>query len=337
MSTADAVAARGGRSTWRGLVRLQSRFSVLQIVATLAVFAYGASTLPGLSSWPSIKLILCLAALVGLAATGQTLLILIGGFDLSVSGFIVSSALLVTVVQDSLGIPFAVALLISIVGAAILGGTAGYLCHRFEVQPLIVTLAIGTIALGLTQTQTPGGLTFGANAPDWLIRLSSSRSKTFGIDFPPLVSIWIVVGVVMAVFLHKTVIGRRLLATGASQGAASYSLVRTRRFWIGTFAFSAVASALVGLLVAGFSGAITTESGDPFLFQSVIAVLVGGTIFGGPGDYSRTIIGALFITVLNIVLVGHGATAADQQIIYGAAMLVAVSLYGRSRRLRDRV
>jgi ribose transport system permease protein len=337
MSSVDATSIRGRQSTWALLIRLQSRFSFLQIIATMAVFAYGVTSLPGLASWPSIKLILCLAALVGLAATGQTLLILLGGFDLSVAGFIVSSALIVTVIHESLGIPFAFALLISIVGAAVLGGLAGYICHRFDVQPLIVTLAIGTIALGLTQTQTPGGLTFGANAPEWLIHLSSSNSKTFGIDFPPLAVIWAAVGIVMAIFLHRTVVGRRLLATGASPGAARYSLVKTRRFWVGTFAFSGVASALVGLLVAGFSGAITTESGDPYLFQCVIAVLVGGTIFGGPGDYSRTIVGALFITVVNIVLVGHGATQADQQIIYGAAMLLAVSLYGRSRRLRDRV
>ncbi len=337
MSSFETPSANGRRLTWQLLSRLQSRFSLLQIVATMGVFAYGATSLPGLTSWSSIKLIVCLAALVGLAATGQTLLILLGGFDLSVAGFIVSSALIVTVVHDSWKISFAVALMISVTGAAVLGGFAGYVCHRFDVQPLIVTLAIGTIALGLTQTLTPGGLTFGANAPEWLIHLSSSNSKTFGLDVPPLAAIWLAVAIAVAVFLHRTVVGRRLLATGAGPDAARNSLVKTRRFWVGTFAFSGVASALVGLLVAGFSGAIDTESGDPYLFQSVIAVLVGGTIFGGPGDYSRTIIGAVFITVVNIVLVGHGANAADQQIIYGAAMLLAVSLYGRSRRLRDRV
>ena len=66
-------------------------------------------------------------------------------------------------------------------------------------------------------------------------------------------------------------------------------------------------------------------------------MIVGGTVFGGPGDYSRTVVGALFLTVVNVVLVGKGATPADQNILYGVAILLAVSLYGRERRLRDRV
>jgi ribose transport system permease protein len=313
------------------------RIPAIQIVATLAVFAFGAATLPGLATWPSIRLILVLASLAGLASVGQTLLILMGGFDLSISGFIVASGLLVTEVRGTLGISFAEALLLSVGGLALLGALAGYLCYRFTIQPLIVTLATGTIAVGLAETQTPSGLSYGAAAPNWLTELCAPAAKTFGVGIPPLVVIWLIVAAAMAIFIHRTVSGRRLLATGANLRGAEYALVRTRRVWIGTFAFSAIASALVGLLVAGFGGAITTESGDPYLFLSVIAVLVGGTVFGGPGDYSRTVIGALFVTVVSIVLVGHGVDAAGQQIIYGVAILVAVSLYSRERRLRDRV
>lgn len=326
------------RTILRQMGRIQNRFPVIQLVATLAVFAYGAETLPGLSSWPSIRLILTLAALAGLASLGQTLLILMGGFDLSIAGFIVASALFVTQVRDRMGVPFIVTLLIAVVVAAGFGAGAGWLCHRFKIQPLVVTLATGTIAVGLVQTQTPGGLTFGASAPNWLIKLCSPTTKTFGvIGIPPLVFIWAIAGVVMAIVLHRTVSGRKLLATGANQTAAERSLINTRKVWTLAFMFSAIVSVFLGLLVAGFGGAITTDSGDPYLFQSVIAVLVGGTIFGGPGDYTRTIVGALFITIVDIVLVGHGANAADQQIIYGVAMLVVVSLYSRERRLRDRV
>jgi ribose transport system permease protein len=244
---------------------------------------------------------------------------------------------MVTQVKDSLGLTFTEALVITIAGAAAFGAFAGWICHRFRIQPLIVTLATGTIAVGLVQTQTPGGLTFGASAPQWLITLSAPSSNTFGIPIPPLVVIWAAAAVMMATFLHRTIRGRRLLATGANLGAAEYSLIRTRRVWTYAFAFSGIVSALVGLLVAGFGGAITTDSGDPYLFNSVIAVLIGGTIFGGPGDYTRTVVGALFVTVVNVVLVGHGFSAADQQILYGAAMLIAVSLYSRGRPLRDRV
>mgnify|MGYP001048841420 CR=1 FL=1 len=92
---------------------------------------------------------------------------------------------------------------------------------------------------------------------------------------------------------------------------------------------------LLGLLVAGSGGAITTGAGDPYLFQSAVAVIVGGTVFGGPGDYNRTVIGALFLALLNTVLLGNGAGAAAQQYIYGLAILASVSVYSRGRRLRD--
>ena len=113
--------------------------------------------------------------------------------------------------------------------------------------------------------------------------------------------------------------------------------ISTRRVWIATFAFSAVASVLVGVLIGGFAGTADSALGDPYLFQSVVAVIVGGTVFGGPGDYTRTCVGALFLTVLTTVLVGHGASAAEEEIIYGAIILIAVAVYGRQRRLRDRL
>lgn len=320
---------------WRVATAAQFRFPFLQTLALLGVYSYGAATLPGLFTWPAIKAILALAALAGLASVGQTLLILIGGFDLSISGLIVGSALVVTMLREKYNLPFAVALLISIVSAGVLGAIAGEICYRLQIQPLIVTLAIGVMAVGFVQAQTGGIIS--ASAPGWLSRLTSPGSRTFGVDIPPTVAIWAVVALIMAFFLHRTAPGRRLLATGANPIAADYSLISTRRVWSMAFAFSAVASALVGLLVAGFAGTVEGTIGDPYLFQSVVAVIVGGTVFGGPGDYTRTVIGALFVTVVSVVLVGHGATAAQQQIVLGLSILIAVAIYGRQRRLRDRI
>lgn len=328
---------RSAKTTLRQVVALQQRLPMLQVICVLAVFAYGAATLQGFSSWTSIKLLLVLSSLAGLASVGQTLLILIGGFDMSVSGFIVAGSLMCTQVAGTLHISFLVAFLIAMVGAGIFGALAAQICHRLEINPLIITLAMGTIAVGLVQTEISGGLTYGSSAPNWLIHLCEPIAKTFGINLPPLVVIWIVVAILMGLFLHRTITGRRLLATGANQRGAEYALINTRRVWTAAFVFSAMMSVLVGLAVAGFGGAITTGSGDPYLFQSVVAVIVGGTIFGGPGDYTRTVIGALFLTVIDVVLVGHGVSVAGQQMVLGAAILISVSLYSRGRKLRDRI
>ena len=335
-AAATPVQAPARRLGWRDLVHLQTRVPILQLLATIAVFAFGAATLEGFTSAPSLKLILVLASLAGIAALGQTLLILMGGFDLSIAGIAVGAGLIVTQVRSSWGIGFVPALLIAIAGAALFGALAGQICHRLRIQPLIVTLATGAIVLGLVQTQTPVGI-FGAEAPRWLIDLTSPAGDTLGIGIPPLVVIWALLAIAMSVFLHRTVGGRHVMATGANPRAAEYSLISTRRVWTLAFVFSAVVSVFLGLAIAGFGGSITTTSGSPYLFLSVVVVILGGTTFGGPGDYLRTVVGALFVTIVNLVLVGHGATQADQQIVLGVAMLLVMTAYGRQRRIRDRV
>jgi ribose transport system permease protein len=337
---AEPVPAGRGQQTplrraWARLGAVQARFPVAQVVALIVIFIYGAITLPGLGSWTAIRSILVLAALVGLASGGQTLLILIGGFDLGVSGFIVAGALTVTALRSAYHLSFGVALLLAIVGSGLLGGAAGYICHRFAINPLVVTLAMGTLAIGIVAVLN-GGLVNG-NSPPWLSDLAEPATRTFGLSIPPSIVIWAVVLVLFAILLHRTRLGRSLLATGANSRAADYALISTRRVWTTTFAFSAIASALVGLLIGGFAGTISDGLGDPYLFQSVVAVIVGGTVFGGPGDYTRTCVGALFLTVLTTVLVGHGASPAVEEIVYGLIILAAIAVYGRQRRLRDRL
>jgi len=326
--------ARAG-AAWQTAARLQQRFPLIQLLALAAVFAYGVITLPGLGSWISIRSILVLASLVGLASCGQTLLILMGGFDLGVAGFIVAGGFAVTALKVKYGLDFGTALVLSLIVAAVLGGFAGYICHRFRINPLVVTLAMGSIVVGLVKVQM--GIQTNGYPPQWLIDLAEPVTKTFGLGIPPSVVIWFGVVVLFAIFLHRTRMGRNLFATGSNPRAADRALVNTRRIWIAAFAFSAVTSALVGVLIGGFGGIIADNGGDAYLFQSVVAVIVGGTVFGGPGDYTRTSIGALFLTVLVTVLIGHGASPAQQQIVYGAIILAAVAIYGRERRLRDRV
>jgi len=328
-------AERRHLTVWGRLAQIQSRYPIIQLLAVAAVFIYGDLTLPGLGQWHSIKVILLIAGLTGLASAGQTLLILMGGFDLGVAGFIVTGAVSVTALQGIYHIPFLVAMAGAVVASGILGAIAGNVCHRYRIQPLIVTLAMGTIAVGLVQIQNGGTATGSAQA--WLATLAEPATTTFGVGFPPVVAIWVVVAILFWVFLHRTATGRRLFATGANERAAEYALVHTRRVWTLTFAFSAGAAALVGVLIAGYAGGVTTTIGDPYLFGSVVSVIVGGTIFGGPGNYTRTCIGALFVTVLTTVLIGHNVSAATTQIVQGVIILLAITAYGRQRRLRDRL
>ena len=215
------------------------------------------------------------------------------------------------------------------------GALSGQICHRYQVQPLIVTLGMGVGLSGFVQAAS-GSAAVGPAAA-WAVHVTSIGTRTFGLDIPPLVAIWAAVAVLATLVIHRTVAGRRLLAAGANQQAAEYSLINTRRVWTVTFAVSGLLSVFAGLFVAGFAGNLDPAAANPYLFQSLVAVIVGGTVFGGPGDYLRTVIGAIFLAVVNVVIIGSGATPADQDILYGVVIVLAVTLYGRERRIRERV
>jgi ribose/xylose/arabinose/galactoside ABC-type transport system permease subunit len=175
------------------------------------------------------------------------------------------------------------------------------------------------------------------SAPSFLSRLTSVSGTTFGIGIPGVVVIWAIVAVILGVGLRRTVAGRRLYATGANPAAAELSLIRTRRVWTMTFALSGLLGGLLGIFVGGYAGSGNISLGDPYLFEGLAAVIVGGTAFGARGDYWKTVLGALVLTVLSTVLVGKGYSNADQQIIFGLLILLVVAGYGRGPRLRDRI
>jgi len=325
----------GPSGVWTRSVALQKRIPLLQIALLIIAFVVGVTTLPGFGGPQSIVSVLMIAALAGLASVGQTLTILVGGFDLSVAGFIVAGGLMVTQVADVLAIGFWGALVILVPGAMILGGVVGYLSHRFAIQPLILTLAMGSFVVGIVRG--PTGQSVSGQAPEWLTAMAAPISKTFGLPIPPILVLWVIVIVGMAIFLRRTVGGRRIYLTGANPTAASYALVNTRRVWVLVFGISALCSALTGVVLVAYSGNVDPNLGNPYLFSSLAAVIVGGTVGGGPGDYTRTVVGALLLTVVTTVLVGHGLTSADQQIMYGVVILIAMAIYGRERRISDRV
>jgi ribose transport system permease protein len=317
------------------LGRVQSRAPALQLTALAALFIYGFFTVDNFGEGPNIRAMLVLASILGMASIGQTLVFILGGLDLSIAGFLSASSIVVAQLCGADHWPFVAALLFIIVVFGALGGASGWICHRYSVQPLIVTLGMGSIGLGAAVVFVNG--TINASAPAFLSNITAADGSTFGLAVPPVVFIWGAVAVVLAVVLHRTVAGRRLYAAGANPRAAALARIPVRRVWVAVFAASAIFSAIAGVLLAGFSGA-DQGVGDPFLFQGLTAIIVGGTtVMGARGDYTHTVLGALILTELNAILTAHNLNAADQQILYGVLILIVVTSYGRESRLSDRV
>lgn len=320
-------------AAWRRLLRT---VPVLQILSVIVLLIVTGTTISGFFSQSSLYTTLILASFLGIAAAGQTLVILIGGIDLSVPSLI-SGANLVATLLAGKHWSFGLVIAFVLVCAAIVGVVNGFVTHRFRVPPLIVTLATGAMVTGATLGWTRGGQTSGS-PPSWLTNFSSPIGTVFGVKLPPVIVLWAVIAIVLGVILHLSVTGRRIYATGANERAADLAGVKTERVWIGAFTLSAIASALVGIVLIGFTGQGEAGVGDPYLFLGLAAVLVGGTsLVGARGDYWRTVLGALIMTLFTTLLVGHGAGEAVQEILIGILILLFVGVYGREQRVRDRV
>jgi ribose transport system permease protein len=321
----QAIAARAARDT-----------PLVQVIVLVAMFAYGALTLDGFSSLTSVKSMLLLSSFLGLAALGQTLLVLLGHLDLSVPGFIGFGNVMTAILfgQDHWSIVTTLALIIA--GSILMGSVSGLICHWLKVQSIVVTLGMNFVMLGIIGVIAANGIT--GSAPAWLTRFATVTSPTFGVGVPPLVVLWVVIALIAGFMLRRTLAGRRVYLTGANPRAAELALVRTGRVVVASFALSAVSAAITGVLLTGFSGSGNLDIGTPYLFTSLTAVIVGGTsIMGARGDYWRTVIGAIMLTVINTVLLAKGYSNAEQQILFGIIILVAVLAYGREPRLRDQI
>jgi ribose transport system permease protein len=337
LAPSQAAPAGGGtaRNTARRVAGAQRRFPVLQVLVLIALILYVGGK-DGDYRWGDLWApILLQASFLGIAAAGQTLAILVGGLDFSIAAYIVAGNLLTTHLAGLEHWNFAACALIVLAVCLVGGGLSGWLCHRFGLEPLVVTLGMSSVVVGAllgTDTTLVNG-----TGPGWLQSFTAQSSKTLGLPLPPIIAAWIVLAIVISVILAKTPLGRRLYLTGSGPRAADIAGINTRRVWTGVYAASAVLAGLAGVLLAGFSTGGDTNIGNNYLFPGLAAVIVGGTMMGGRGDYLRTCLGALIITALNFVISVMNVNAAAAQVIFGVLILATVALYGRERRLRDRV
>jgi ribose transport system permease protein len=308
---------------------------ILQIAIATTIFTAGAILLPGFGSGSSVQAMAVLASFLGIAALGQTIVVLIGGIDLSVPAIIGAGNVMAAKLTGD-GVPWPLTLLLAIVVGLLVGGINGYITHRWSAPPLVVTLAMGSIVSGLILVWTNARLT--GTAPEWLTQATSPATPTGPIPLAPVVFVWLLLSLLAAVLLRWTKLGRQLYAIGVNRRAASLMLVSERRVSIVAFGASGMLAALAGFFLAGFTGGGLFNVGDPYLFLAIAAVVVGGTsMIGGRGGPLRTVVGTIVLIELTTLLVGFHLPSAAQQAILGVVIVAVVATYGRERRIGDRI
>lgn len=298
---------------------------ILQALAVGVIFVIGIVTLPGFAGGNAVKSMLVLAAFLGVASVGQTLVVLLAGIDLSVPALIGAGNVIATQLYGKEHMPFFLVAVIVIAFGVFVGACSGFISNRFEVTPLIVTLAVGAVVGGGVLLWTHGTLT--GSAPEWLGTFTSPASSFWFLPVPGVVVFWLVLAVAVEVFLRRSVLGRRIYATGASDTVATLSGVNVRRVRLLTYMLSGAAATFGGVVLSGYVGSTYIDIGAPYLFASIAAVIVGGaSILGGRGTYWGTVAGALTLTVLSAMLPLFHLDTADLEIVYGIVILVGVAL-----------
>jgi ribose transport system permease protein len=296
-------------------------------VILLAVYASCIAVNREFLSWNTLRLQLVQATFIGVIAIGETFAILIGQIDLSVPWTITLSAILATnfaVQFDSQWVAFAVVVGVG-VGVGLLN-TLGVFVLR--VHSLIWTLSVNLLLQGVALIYT------NAVAPTTRIPPVASFLALGNIGpLPTGFVLWACCAVLAIGALRLLPFGRCVYAIGTRPAAALLSGVRLGRIYVIVFVLSGLCSALVGLLLAGYSSQAYLGMGNDYLMPPVAAVVIGGTpLTGGVGGYVGSIAGALIVVLLQAMLITLNVSEGARQMVFGALLLALAFLFIRRSR-----
>ena len=265
-------------------------------------------------------------------ACGMTMVIILGGIDLSVGSIIALSGCLAAGAVVRYNLPLGVALLIGVLVGLTIGLFNGVVISRTTIPPFIVTLATMNIAKGLAYVYTGG-------SP---VRVVTKEWQFLGAGYigsvPTPVIILIVVLIVTAIIMNKTRMGRYIYAVGGNAQAAGFSGIKVSRVKFFVYAYSGLMAGLAGIVLASrmYSGQPTAGEGAEM--DAIAAVVVGGTsMAGGYGKIGGTIIGGLIIGILNNGLNLLNVNSFWQYVIKGAVILLAVFIDYLRQENKDRI
>lgn len=260
------------------------------------------------------------AAFLGIVAAGQTLVILMGGIDLSVAAVITMTGVVAGNLMTQIG--QAGGILVTLLIAILVGVGNGLGVTVLRLPPLVMTLATLSIIQGVLLVYNAGKPVSGKSPflEYW------AKEKIAGV--PAAVWVMAAVTLICVILLHFTSYGRGIYAIGNNPRAAFISGVPTTAIQIATYALCSFFAAITGLLLLGRTGYSSKTAGDPYMLMSIAAVVIGGTsIIGGRGKIIGTIGGALVLTILINLLTVENISESVRMMIQGGLILALLIAY----------
>jgi ribose transport system permease protein len=262
--------------------------------------------------------ILSASAVIGIVALGQTMLIIAGNFDMSVAS-VLGFAGIVAVATQRLGL--LPSILLALLGGVIVGAVNGLIVTRARANPFLVTLGTQSLvyAIALMATQSK---TMYSEIPAFNI-LGQGRIGRI----PVAVILFLVLALLLQIVLRNTVYGRYLYAIGQNKEAARLAGIPVDRILVSTFILCSLLAAFGGIVMTSRLNSTVANAGFGFDFESIIAVVLGGTsLFGGSGGALLTVAGVLVLGVLNNTTILLGVPYEGQFIVKGVVFLAVVGL-----------
>lgn len=253
-----------------------------------------------------------------IVAIGMTFVLLIGGIDLSVGSVIAATNCLSISLMVS-GAPIPVAVICGLVLSAVVGFANGMIIAKLKIPAFIMTLAMMQIARGAAYISTGG-------RP---VRFDNDSLSLIGNGYigvvPVPVIIMLVCIIIFAFILHKTKFGSRVYAVGGNREAAKFSGINITLIEISVYTICGTMAGIAGIILSSRMLSAQPTSGAGAEMDAIAAVVLGGTsLSGGTGTIAGTIIGALFIGVLNNGLNILGVSSYWQEVVKGIVIIIAV-------------
>lgn len=304
------------------------RALMLLVFLLFLAFFFWWQTGGSFASTNNLMNILANSSVIGVVSLGQLLVIISGGFDLSVSGTVPLGGVVFAIALNN-GLPVVLAVISAMVTAGIFGVANGILVGNFKVSPLIATLGTWYLSGGLALTLSDGVQIPFDDPEDGVL---TARSF-FGLNN----QIWIFLGLclIISIVLRFTVFGRSLYAVGGSSEASRLAGLPIRMVTVSVYVISAMLAGLAGTILASQLLTGSGTAGINSALQSIAAVILGGAaLTGGVGVVSGTLVGVLLLAALGNGMAMLSIPSFYQTMATGAVLLFAVLLSQLRRRSR---
>lgn len=299
------------RAGWTGVLRANGL--IIFFIALIIVFSL---IKPEFASAANLRNILLSAAVMGILAVGQTLVVLTGGFDLSVARTAATAGIVLLVSQ---GLGPVGALVVTFAVVALIGLVNGLLIAKGRVAPFVVTLGMYTI-LGSVTLLVNGGESIN-DETTWLAPLTSFSAGSLAGS-----TVWFIgIAIVAQLALSHTRHGRQVYAVGGNHEAARLAGIRADRTVVGAYVLCSLLAGVAGILLTSRLHMASPVALPGVELDAMAAVIIGGTrMRGGFGSVWRTVVGVLVLYSLTSGLVLLGVAAYWQGVLKGTVIIVAV-------------